>query len=63
MQRLESERRAVQIMTIHKAKGLEAAVVFVGGRLVAAVRARATCASTTRAAGGSRGWASPSRAT
>ena len=31
VQRLESERRAVQIMTIHKAKGLEAAVVFVAG--------------------------------
>jgi exodeoxyribonuclease V beta subunit len=31
VQRLESERRAVQIMTIHKAKGLEAAVVFLVG--------------------------------
>ncbi|HEY8039362.1 MAG TPA: UvrD-helicase domain-containing protein [Polyangiaceae bacterium] len=31
VQRLESERRAVQIMTIHKAKGLEAPVVFVIG--------------------------------
>jgi exodeoxyribonuclease V beta subunit len=31
VQRLESERRAVQIMTVHKAKGLEAAVVFVVG--------------------------------
>ena len=31
VQRLESERDAVQIMTIHKAKGLEAAVVFVIG--------------------------------
>ncbi len=31
VQRIESERRAVQIMTIHKAKGLEAAVVFVAG--------------------------------
>ena len=31
VQRLESERRAVQIMTIHKAKGLEAAIVFVAG--------------------------------
>jgi exodeoxyribonuclease V beta subunit len=31
VQRLESERRAVQIMTIHKAKGLEAPVVFVAG--------------------------------
>ncbi len=31
VQRLESERRAVQIMTIHKAKGLEASVVFVAG--------------------------------
>ncbi len=30
-QRIESERRAVQIMTIHKAKGLEAPVVFVAG--------------------------------
>ena len=28
VQRLETERDAVQIMTIHKAKGLEAAVVF-----------------------------------
>jgi len=31
VQRLESDRRAVQIMTIHKAKGLEAPVVFVAG--------------------------------
>jgi exodeoxyribonuclease V beta subunit len=31
MQRLESERRAVQIMTIHKAKGLEASIVFMAG--------------------------------
>ncbi len=31
VQRLESERRAVQIMTIHKAKGLEAPVVFLAG--------------------------------
>jgi exodeoxyribonuclease V beta subunit len=31
VQRLESDRRAVQIMTIHKAKGLEAAVVFAAG--------------------------------
>lgn len=31
VQRLESERAAVQIMTMHKAKGLEARVVFVFG--------------------------------
>ena len=31
LQRLESERRAVQIMTVHKAKGLEAPIVFVAG--------------------------------
>ncbi len=31
VQRLESERRAVQIMTVHKSKGLEAAVVFMAG--------------------------------
>jgi exodeoxyribonuclease V beta subunit len=31
VQRLESDRRAVQIMTVHKAKGLEAAVVFLAG--------------------------------
>jgi exodeoxyribonuclease V beta subunit len=31
VQRLESDRRAVQIMTIHKSKGLEAAVVFLAG--------------------------------
>ncbi len=31
VQRLESDRRAVQIMTIHKSKGLEASVVFVAG--------------------------------
>jgi len=31
VQRLDSERRAVQIMTIHKAKGLEAPIVFVAG--------------------------------
>jgi exodeoxyribonuclease V beta subunit len=35
MQRLESDRSAVQIMTIHKAKGLEAALVFVAGGLTA----------------------------
>lgn len=33
VQRLESEVDAVQIMTMHKAKGLEAAVVFVAGGL------------------------------
>ncbi|MFH0902767.1 MAG: UvrD-helicase domain-containing protein [Pseudomonadota bacterium] len=32
-QRLESDRAAVQIMTIHKAKGLEATVVFLFGGL------------------------------
>ncbi len=31
LQRLETERHSVQIMTIHRAKGLEAAVVFVAG--------------------------------
>ena len=31
VQRLKSDRRAVQIMSIHKAKGLEAPVVFVAG--------------------------------
>ena len=31
VQRLETERDAVQIMTIHKAKGLEAKVVFLAG--------------------------------
>lgn len=31
IQRLETERQAVQIMTIHRAKGLEAKVVFVCG--------------------------------
>ena len=31
IQRLESDRTAVQIMTIHKSKGLEAAVVFLYG--------------------------------
>jgi len=31
VQRLEGDRSAVQIMTIHKAKGLEAPVVFVAG--------------------------------
>ncbi len=33
VQRLESEREAVQILTMHKAKGLEAAVVFLAGGL------------------------------
>jgi exodeoxyribonuclease V beta subunit len=31
LQRLETDRQAVQVMTIHRAKGLEAAVVFVHG--------------------------------
>ncbi len=31
VQRIESERDAVQIMTIHKSKGLEAPIVFVAG--------------------------------
>ncbi|MCK6549087.1 UvrD-helicase domain-containing protein [Myxococcota bacterium] len=31
VQRLESERSAVQVMTMHKAKGLEARVVFIHG--------------------------------
>lgn len=35
VQRLESERSAVQIMTMHKAKGLEARVVFLFGALQA----------------------------
>ncbi len=35
VQRLESERAAVQIMTIHKSKGLEAAVVFLFGGFTA----------------------------
>jgi exodeoxyribonuclease V beta subunit len=38
VQRLESERRAVQIMTIHKSKGLEAPIVFVAGGLSAPPR-------------------------
>jgi exodeoxyribonuclease V beta subunit len=33
VQRIESERDAVQVMTMHKAKGLEAAVVFLYGGL------------------------------
>ncbi len=33
LQRLETEKDAVQILTMHKAKGLEAQVVFLGGRL------------------------------
>jgi exodeoxyribonuclease V beta subunit len=35
VQRLESDRDAVQIMTIHKSKGLEAAVVFLYGGFTA----------------------------
>ncbi|MFW6050068.1 MAG: UvrD-helicase domain-containing protein [Myxococcota bacterium] len=35
VQRLESERDAVQILTMHKAKGLEAKVVFVAGGFTA----------------------------
>jgi exodeoxyribonuclease V beta subunit len=35
VQRLESERAAVQIMTIHKSKGLEAPVVFLAGSMTA----------------------------
>jgi exodeoxyribonuclease V beta subunit len=40
VQRLESERQAVQILTMHKAKGLEAAVVFVAGGFTGAGGAR-----------------------
>jgi exodeoxyribonuclease V beta subunit len=36
VQRLESEREAVQVMTMHKSKGLEAAVVFLYGGFSAA---------------------------
>ncbi len=38
VQRIESERDAVQILTMHKAKGLEAAVVFVAGGFTARPR-------------------------
>ncbi len=31
IQRLETDREAVQILTMHKAKGLEAEVIFIGG--------------------------------
>jgi exodeoxyribonuclease V beta subunit len=31
VQRLESDKEAVQILTMHKAKGLEAEVIFIGG--------------------------------
>ena len=31
VQRLETEKEAVQILTMHKAKGLEAEVIFIGG--------------------------------
>jgi exodeoxyribonuclease V beta subunit len=31
IQRLESDKEAVQILTMHKAKGLEAEVIFIGG--------------------------------
>ncbi|HED24836.1 MAG TPA: hypothetical protein ENN91_06900, partial [Firmicutes bacterium] len=31
VQRLETDREAVQILTMHKAKGLEAEVIFIGG--------------------------------
>lgn len=38
VQRIESEREAVQIMTMHRAKGLEAAVVFLFGGFAARER-------------------------
>src|SRR5262249_52290054 len=38
VQRLESERDAVQIMTMHKSKGLEAAVVFIYGGFTSAAK-------------------------
>jgi len=38
VQRLEGERDAVQIMTMHKSKGLEAAVVFVAGGITSSRR-------------------------
>ena len=46
VQRLESERRAVQIMTVHKAKGLEFPVVAILGLeegILPHSRARAHC--------------------
>jgi exodeoxyribonuclease V beta subunit len=53
VQRIESEKRAVQIMTIHKAKGLEAAVVFVAG---GASRGRGDAAHVYHEAGRRLAW-------
>ena len=58
VQRLESERRAVQIMTIHKAKGLEAARRLPRGRLVRLERQGGPRLSR-RTTPASPGWASP----
>ncbi|MGH7435467.1 MAG: UvrD-helicase domain-containing protein, partial [Polyangiaceae bacterium] len=54
VQRIESEKRAVQIMTIHKAKGLEAAVVFVAG---GAYKTRGDAVHVYHEGGRRLGWA------
>ena len=62
VQRLESDRAAVQVMTIHKSKGLEAAVVFLCGGFTSAgptvytsiTMATSACSTSTRRTNGKK---------
>jgi len=55
VQRLESDAQAVQIMTVHKSKGLEADVVFLYGGLGRASTVRSASSTTGGGTGGARG--------